>query len=153
MDRECSEWRLDRDGDIALQLKCDGGERAAMIIRRGFGLEDFQRSFDEFFDELLIDRWRGATSDTLERGQVLDGRDHYQVRVAAAGVDPSKIDIEVIGQRLTVRVPAQPGGMIEHKFVFSEAVDGDKTTARWSEGTLIITLPKGKGRRIALKET
>jgi HSP20 family molecular chaperone IbpA len=115
-------------------------------------IADFERAFDEFFDEMLIDRWKGGTSSLeFERAQVIDHRDRYEVRVAAVGVDPAKITAEVSGQRLAVRVPDKLGNTLESSFAFSDSIDGEASTAKWSEGTLVITLPKTRGRRIALK--
>jgi HSP20 family molecular chaperone IbpA len=122
-----------------------------MATGRGL-IADFERAFDEFFDEMLIDRWKGATAALeFERAQVIDHPDRYEVRVAAAGVDPAKIEAEVSGQRLAVRVPDKLGGMLDSSFAFADSIDGEASTAKWSEGTLVITLPKKKGRRIALK--
>ena len=125
-----------------------------MATSRGFGIADFERAFDEFFDEMLIDRWKcAAPSVEFERAQVIEHRDRYEVRVAAVGVDPAKIHAEVSGQRLAVRVPDKLGGMLESSFAFSDSIDGEASTAKWSEGTLVITLPKKKGRRIALMDS
>jgi HSP20 family molecular chaperone IbpA len=122
-----------------------------MATGRGL-IADFERAFDEFFDEMLIDRWKGGTGPLeFERAQVVDLADRYEVRVAAVGVDPAKIQAEVAGQRLAVRVPDKLGGMLDSSFAFSDSIDGEASTAKWSEGTLVITLPKKKGRRIALK--
>ena len=122
-----------------------------MATGRGL-IADFERAFDEFFDEMLIDRWKGGTSALeFERAQVIDHPDRYEVRVAAVGVDPAKIHAEVSGQRLAVRVPDKFGGMLDSSFGFSDSIDGEASTGKWSEGTLVITLPKKKGRRIALK--
>ena len=74
------------------------------------------------------------------------------MRVAAVGVDPATIQVEVSGQRLAVRVPDKLGGMLESSFAFSNSIDGEASTAKWSDGTLVITVPKKKGRRIALKD-
>ena len=125
-----------------------------MATSRGFGIADFERAFDEFFDELLIDRWKcGTPAADFERAQIIDHRDRYEVRVGAVGVDPAKIQAEVSGQRLAVRVPDKLGGTLESSFTFSDSIDGEASTAKWSEGTLVITLPKKKGRRIALKDS
>ena len=125
-----------------------------MAISRGFGIADFERAFDEFFDELLIERWKcGTPAVEFERAQVIDHRDRYEVRVAAVGVDPAKIHAEVSGQRLVVQVPDPRGGTLESSFAFSDPIDGEASTAKWSEGTLVITLPKKKARRIALEDS
>jgi len=125
-----------------------------MTSSRRFGIADFERAFDEFFDEMLIDRWKRATpAPEFERAQVIAHRLRYEVRDAAVGVDPAKIHAEVSGQRLAVRVPDKLGGMLESSFAFSDSIDGEASTAKWSEGTLVITLPKKKGRRIALMDS
>ncbi len=119
---------------------------------RGFGIAEFERALDEFFDEMLIDRWKCAMPGVeFERAQIIDRTDCYEVRVAAVGVDPAEIHTEVSGQRLAVRVPDKLGGTLESSFAFSDSIDAEASTAKWSEGTLVITLPKKKGRRIALK--
>lgn len=123
-----------------------------MPTSRGFGIADFERAFDEFFDEMLIDRWKSGTAALeFERAQVIDFPDRYEVRVAAVGVDPAKIQAEVSGQRLALHIPDKLGGMLDSSFAFSDSIDGEASTAKWSEGTLVITMPKKKGRRIALK--
>jgi HSP20 family molecular chaperone IbpA len=123
-----------------------------MATRRGFGIADFERAFDEFFDELLIDRWKcGTPAVEFERAHVIDHADRYEVRVAAVGVDPATIEVEVTGQRLAVRVPEKLGGTAASSFTFPDSIDGDASSAKWSDGTLVITLPKRKSRRIALK--
>ena len=125
-----------------------------MANRRGFGITDFDKAFDEFFDELLIDRWQcGTPAGEFEHADVIDNQDNYQVRVAAAGIDPAQLQVEVLGQRLAVRVPVKLGGLLESRFSFAESIDGEASTAKWSDGTLTITLPKKKGRRIALKNS
>ncbi len=122
-----------------------------MASSRGL-IADFERAFDEFFDEMLIDRWKSGTPGLeFDRARVVDRGDRYEVRIAAVGVDPAKIQAEVSGQRLAVHIPDKLGGTLESSFAFSDSIDGEASTAKWSEGTLVITLPKTKSRRIALK--
>ena len=123
-----------------------------MADKRGFGFADFERAFDEFFDEMLIDRWKCGTPDVeFARSQIIDRDDRYEVRIAAVGVDPVTIDVEIVGQRLAVRMPEKLGGTAASSFSFADSIDGEASTAKWSEGTLVITVPKRKSRRIALK--
>ncbi len=85
-----------------------------MPTSRRFGIADFERAFDEFFDELLIDRWKcGTPAVAFERAQMIDHPDRYELRVAAVGVDPAKIQAEVSGQRLALHMPDQLGGTLE----------------------------------------
>jgi HSP20 family molecular chaperone IbpA len=125
-----------------------------MASRRGFGIDDFDRAFNEFFDELLIDRWKcGTDSGPFERAQVIELPDRYEVHVAALGVDPEKIQLEVSGQRVALKMPEKLGGIQQRSFSFTAAIDGEASTAKWSQGTLVITLPKKKARRISLKDS
>jgi HSP20 family molecular chaperone IbpA len=125
-----------------------------MATRSGFGIVDFERAFDEFFDELLIDRWKcGTLGSEFEPAHIVDHPDHYEVRVAAVGVDPATIQAEVSGQRLAIRMPDKLGGTFKSSIAFSDSIDGEASTAKWSEGTLVITVPKKKSRRIALKDS
>jgi HSP20 family molecular chaperone IbpA len=62
------------------------------------------------------------------------------------------IQAEVSDQRLALRMPDKFGGTLESSFAFPNSIDGEASTAKWSEGTLVITVPKKKGRRIALKD-
>ncbi|MGA7871401.1 MAG: Hsp20/alpha crystallin family protein [Candidatus Binatus sp.] len=122
-----------------------------MASSRGL-IADFERVFDEFFDEMLIAPWKcGMPTADFERAQVIEHPDRYEVRIAAVGVDPAKIQAEVSGQRLAVRVTDKLGGALESSFAFSDSIDGEASTAKLSEGTLVIILPKQKSRRIALK--
>jgi HSP20 family molecular chaperone IbpA len=116
--------------------------------------DDFERVVDEFFDDLLIERWRcGVLSDQFERAEVIDHRDRYEVRLAAREINPAELEVEVHDRRLTVRLPMPAGGKIESSFRFNDAVDSEHVVAHWSAGLLTITLPKQKGRRVELKHS
>ncbi len=105
-------------------------------------LDDFQRVFDQLFDDLLIERWRLAeTAGASEHAIVRDYGDRYEVRIALGGADPADVQIEVGEQRLTVRVP-EAAGVQGGVFSFSAPVDRDAVTAKAFEGTLTIVLPK-----------
>ncbi len=120
----------------------------------GINLDDFDRAFDQFFDELLIERWRGGKArEEFERAEVLDHGDRYEVRVGVPGRDPRQIDVQVTGQRLTVRAPGEISGLTESSFSFSQEVDAEAVTAQWSNDMLTVSLPKRKARRIALKDS
>ncbi len=114
---------------------------------------EFERTIDEFFNELLIDRWRSARGDRFEQTEVIDHPDHYEVRVITEAVDPAKLEVESLGQRVVVRAPMGANRTIESSFRFSESVDSDSATAKWSNRMLTITVPKRKARRIHLKES
>jgi len=117
-------------------------------------LDEFERVFDEFFNDLLINRWRRSTEGgSGEHARVIDLPNRYEVRIAATSIEPEKVEIEVDGQRLKVNIPLESGDRITSSMGFIETIDGQNVTANWSNGTLIITLPKQKGRRIALKKS
>src|SRR5215471_18265249 len=107
----------------------------------------FAQAIDEFFDELLIDRWRGI-GERFEHTEVTNHDDHYEIRLSTEGLDPGCIEVESLGQRVTVRASIGENRRIESSFRFAEAIDADSATARHANATLIVTLPKQKARRI-----
>ena len=120
-----------------------------MARREGISVLDFERAIDEFFDEMLISRWRrGPLRDELENAQVLDHPDRYEVRIVAPHIDPERIEIDVAGQRLSVRAPAGPEGSFESAFSFAVPIESEAVQARWSDHTLIVIVPKQKPKRI-----
>jgi HSP20 family molecular chaperone IbpA len=114
-------------------------------------LDDFERVMDEFFDEMLIGRWR--VGEHFERAEVVDHGDRYEVRIAAGEIDPAQLDVEVHDRRLSVRLPTRQGNKLENAFRFGDAIESSQVSARWSAGILTITLPKQKGRRVELKNS
>jgi HSP20 family molecular chaperone IbpA len=114
---------------------------------------EFEREIDEFFDELLIERWRCGAGEQFADAEIVDYADRYEIRLAAEGVDPEKIEVETLGRRLTVRASAGPHRSLERSLTFAENVDAETASARWSTGRLTITLPKQKARRIYLKDS
>jgi HSP20 family molecular chaperone IbpA len=120
-----------------------------MAKRAGISVEDFERALDEFFDEMLISRWRRtAERDEFEKAQILDHPDRYEVRVAVPKVDPKKIEIDVAGQRLSVRAPTGTEGTFESAYSFAVPIVAEAVEARWTDHTLIVIVPKQKPKRI-----
>jgi HSP20 family molecular chaperone IbpA len=118
-------------------------------------LRDFDRAFDELFDEMLIARWRIEPQSQLSKALVLDFGDRYEIRISTGPVRPEGLEIEASERHLTVRMPT-PDGSAEQSYTFSDAVDADKATSRWEAGTLTAILPKksrGGGRRRVHIET
>ena len=115
----------------------------------GISVLDFERALDEFFDEMLISRWRRAAErDEFENVQVLDHPDRYEVRIAVPNVDPERIEIDVAGQRLSVRAPAASEGIFENAYSFAVPIEAEAVEARWIDHTLIVIVPKQKPKRI-----
>jgi len=111
--------------------------------------DDFVRALDEFFDEMLISRWRKtAEQGSFENTQVADRGDHYEVRVVVPGAEPGRIEVELSGQRLRVRASATAGGVFENSYAFNAPIDADRASARCDSGMLLVTLPKQKPKRI-----
>ena len=120
-----------------------------MAKRAGISVLDFERALDEFFDEMLISRWRRAIErDDFENAQVLDYSDRYEVRIAVPNADPERIEIDVAGQRLSVRAPAGAEGTFEGTYSFAVPIDAEDVQARWIDHTLIVIVPKQKPKRI-----
>ena len=119
-----------------------------MARRAGIGILDFERALDEFFDEMLISRWRRAAErDDFENAQIIEHPDRYEVRIAVPNVDPERIEIDVAGQRLSVRAPSAEG-IFETAYSFSVPIEAEAVAARWAEQTLIVIVPKQKPKRI-----
>jgi HSP20 family molecular chaperone IbpA len=115
----------------------------------GISVLDFERALDEFFDEMLISRWRRAAErDEFENAQVFDHPDRYEVRIAVPNVDPERIEIDVAGQRLSVRAPAASEGIFENAYSFAVPIEAEAVEARWIDHTLIVIVPKQKPKRI-----
>ena len=114
---------------------------------------EFERAIDEFFDELLISRWQCGAGEQFANAEIVDYEDRYEIRLVAERVDAEKIEVESLGRRLTVRASAGPHHTVERAFTFAENVDAEAASARFLSGTLTITLPKQKARRIYLKDS
>lgn len=113
-------------------------------------LGDFQRAFDELFDNLLIARWRENRHQTLDRALVTDRGPHYEVKVPTAAADPNAVAVEVSDWRLVVRFPGL-AGEVENTFDFERPVECDSVSAKWNSGVLWIILPKKRGRRVTVE--
>jgi HSP20 family molecular chaperone IbpA len=111
-------------------------------------LDDFQRAFDELFDDLLIGPWRLAQA-VAQPGNALvhDLGDRYEVHVALGDANPNDVEVEVSERTLKVRVPGESGSFSESSFSFPEPVQHDTVTANASAGDLAITLPKSRTTR------
>jgi HSP20 family molecular chaperone IbpA len=109
---------------------------------------EFDRAFNEVFEDLLIKRWRGpAGARRLGKALVLEDEDTYRVKVALPGADPDKLEVEAGEWRLTVRALIG-GGQDESTFDFSRRIDTERVTARFEAGILEVTVPKARGRKI-----
>ncbi|HVN27305.1 MAG TPA: hypothetical protein VMT64_02405, partial [Candidatus Binataceae bacterium] len=60
---------------------------------------------------------------------------------------PRRIEIDVSGQRLSVRAPTADG-VLETDYSFAVPIESEAVQARWSDHTLVIIVPKQKPKRI-----
>jgi HSP20 family molecular chaperone IbpA len=102
---------------------------------------DFQREFDELFDEMLIGRWRTPANES-EPAMVLEREDAYEARVCTGAFKPSELDLQVTEDRLKVRARQGAGGLWERQLTFSDTIETEKVTAKWAKGILTVVLPK-----------
>jgi HSP20 family molecular chaperone IbpA len=114
------------------------------------GIDDFKRTFDELFEDLLITRWRENRRHTLDRALMIDRGPHYEAKVPTAGAEPDAVAVEVSDWRLVVRFPG-PAGEVENTFDFKHPIECDSVSAKWTSGVLLIVLPKKRGRRIEIE--
>jgi HSP20 family molecular chaperone IbpA len=109
--------------------------------------KDFERLFDELFEESLPARWRRAAGwqDTVVR----DCGAHYEIELATGRVDPESLDVEVLGNELLVRDRSgQPIG----RFGFPAPIDAEAVSANWSAGVLRMAVPKRQSRRVPVEK-
>jgi HSP20 family molecular chaperone IbpA len=112
--------------------------------------DDFQRTVDSLFDDLLISRWRTPGRPAADpRTRVTDLGDRYEVRMQQTAADSRGLDIEAAERRLVVRSQG-PGGKVERVVEFRHPVDAEAATAELSGEELTVTLPKKRARKIAV---
>jgi HSP20 family molecular chaperone IbpA len=111
---------------------------------------DFQRDFDELFDELLIGRWRTPTTES-EPAMVLEHEDAYEVRLCTGAFKPSEVEVVVNEKNLTVRA-GHADNPWERQLSFTDPVQTERVSAKWANRILIVVLPKqNKGPRTERK--
>jgi HSP20 family molecular chaperone IbpA len=125
---------------------------ASKLPQRGplhFG--DFERAFDELFEDLLITRWRENRRGTVvDRALVADRGPHYEVKVPTAAAEPNAVAVEVSDWRLVVRFPGS-AGEVENAFDFEHPIETERVSAKWEAGILWVVLPKKRGRRVEIE--
>jgi HSP20 family molecular chaperone IbpA len=114
--------------------------------------DQFQRAFDDLFDDLLH-RWGRREAERFERAELVDLADRYEIRLNAEGLDPRTLEVHTHERRVTVAVPAPNGGKLETSFNLPQPIDAEAATARWAENMLTIVLPKHRVRRILVTKS
>ncbi|NJC87447.1 MAG: Hsp20/alpha crystallin family protein [Desulfuromonas sp.] len=135
-----------------------------------------QREMDEAFRGLGLGRLFGPGFDTglalrdWPRINLREDADHLYVEALLPGIEPDKIDMNVLGNTLTLSgertaVDSEKNGRTWHrrergagKFLRSielpVEIDPDKVKAEYKNGLLLVTLPKveeAKPKRISIK--
>ena len=113
-------------------------------------VDEFQRTLDQLFEDLLIERWQERKSAPRGSALLIDLGDRYEVRVALEGADPRELEIEATERRLRIKTGG-PLGAIDNLLELPHPIDPEATTARCEGGVLLIALPKRRGRRILVE--
>ena len=110
--------------------------------------DEFDRAFNEVFEDLLIKRWRrpGHVRD-YGKALIVEDDENYRIRIAMPNIDPRQIEVEAGAWRLVVRVPTAHGQR-ENTLDFSHRIDTEHVTARFEAGILEVLAPKARGRKI-----
>lgn len=103
-------------------------------------IADFQRDFDQLFDELLIGRWHTPLTDR-EPAMVLEHEDAYEVRLCTGNFKPSDLEVVVNEKNLTVS-STQPQTPWKRQLNFAQPVQTENVSARWANRILTVVLPK-----------
>ncbi len=142
-------------------------------------LFDFRRDFDQIFNRMMsgvpFGGERTANTSTtfapaVESFVDNDGK-KYHCRVALPGIDPKEVQIQALGNTLTISGERKVShsskevdflheeisyGKFERTFTLPEGVDTDKLTAEYQNGVLEITAPVAAAalpRRIEIRTT
>jgi HSP20 family molecular chaperone IbpA len=105
---------------------------------------DFQRDFDELFDELLIGRWRTPAAES-DPAMVLEHENAYEVRLCTGAFKPSELEVVVNEKNLTVRA-THADNPWKRQLNFADPVQTEKVSAKWANRILTIVLPKKNTR-------
>jgi len=150
----------------------------ALVPRNTFfhDLVDFRRDFDQMFNRIFNLR-SSQEEQTLTEGfipaiesSIDKDRKRFQCQVMLPGVDPKDVNIQVLGNTLTVggersstRETKEPDylhreisyGSFQRRIELPEGVDKDKLTAEYRNGVLEITIQKQEKlqpRRISIEQ-
>ena len=134
------------------------------VARNGFGT-GFGRELDNALNEFMTP----AQSPRLAAADVVETKDAVVVQLDLPGHDPSKVQVDIDKNVLTVRSERKPAaraegdkvhrnelgyGMFTRSFTLPATVDGSRTEASYDAGVLTVTLPKReevKPRTISVK--
>ena len=124
---------------------------ASKLILASIIGDEFERTLDELFEDILITRWRPqARIRNFGDALVAEDEEVYRIKIALPDIDPQELEVEVSEWRLRVRLPVGSGHQ-ERTFDFAHRVEIERVSARFDAGTLEIILPKASGRKIEVQ--
>jgi HSP20 family molecular chaperone IbpA len=110
--------------------------------------EEFDRVFDEAFEDLLIRRWRRPVRvRDLGKALIVEDEENYRIKIAIPDANPQELEVAVSEWRLTVRNTITLGKG-EETLDFAHRIDTQGVTARFAAGILEVFAPKARGRKI-----
>lgn len=133
----------------------------SLIKRNGNGFPAFPVLFDDFFNRELFN-WGNnnfsTTSTTVPSVNIKETADHFEVEVAAPGMEKKDFNITLNGNLLTISSSKQyedeqkEQNYTRREFSYKsfqrsfdlpkDVVDADKINARYENGLLHLTIPK-----------
>lgn len=138
----------------------------SLIKRNGNGFPSFPALFDDFFNRELFN-WENnnfsTTSTTVPSVNIKETADHFEVEVAAPGMEKKDFNISLSGNLLTIssakqqQQERQEDNYTRREFSYQsfqrsfdlpgDVVDADKINARYENGLLQLTIPKKEEAR------
>ncbi|MBZ5653333.1 MAG: Hsp20/alpha crystallin family protein [Acidobacteriia bacterium] len=138
-------------------------ERCAIAIRENWfeDLIELRRGFDQLFNRLLTG-WPAVTEPErspfalVPPAEVDKEAKKYHLRLALPGVDPSTVELKVLGNLLTISAERKASreakdvdypyrelsyGTLSRTLTFPEGLDTEKINAEYNNGLLDITAP------------
>ena len=131
------------------------------LIKRNENLPSWSNNFNEFFNRDWLDwtsRNFSETNTTLPSVNILEGKESYEVKMAAPGLDKKDFKIELSHGTLTISSEkkseneAKKGQQFTRRefsyqsfsrsFTLPDTVDGDKISAKYEDGVLKVIIPK-----------
>jgi len=118
-------------------------------------LGGLHRGIDALFDEVFGNRAVEPVADWAPRVETYVKNDTLYIRADLPGIDPSKVDIQVEGDVMTVRGERKEEhqetsyreivyGRFERRVRVPEGTDPEKITAHYTNGVLEIAVPLAK---------
>jgi HSP20 family protein len=123
----------------------------------GFDLPGLRKDFERFFESFPLDTPLAAAGDWIPPMDIAETANAYTVKAELPGLDPKEIDVQVIGDLLTVRGERKQEreekkenylrtervyGSFSRTIRLPAPVDPKGVEARYTAGVLTIQLPK-----------